>query len=419
MKVKALYLHVFYQNQFIIMKRIFYCLTVALLCTTILNGQSQCFQDENGEWINPLGFPCTNTIVTSVPFLRIVPDARSGALGDAGIAISADANAMHFNASKLAFAEEDLSLSATYSPWLRALGLTDVYLAYLSGYRKINDEQAIGASLRYFSLGDIAFTDMNGESLGNGRPNEFELAGAYARKLADNFSAGLTLKFIYSNLAADLTVEGRPIKAGIGGAADISFTYDSDYDGGNFKAGLVFSNLGTKISYTEDNNDYLPANLGLGVSWTFDLDDFNSISLIADMNKLLVPTPPHIGDVTPEEADEIFEEYKNQPVVSSWFSSFGDAPEGFSEELREIMYSVGIEYWYDKQFAVRAGYFYENPLKGNRNYFTAGLGIKYNIFGLNISYLVPTSNRRNPLDNTLRFSLIFDFDAGFGDVDTE
>ena len=224
--------------------------------------------------------------------------------------------------------------------------------------------QAIGGSLRYFSLGDIAFTDNNGESLGNGRPNEFELAGAYARKLTDNLSAGLSLKFIYSNLAADQTVEGRPIKAGIGGAADISFTYDQDYDGGNFKAGLVFSNLGTKISYTEENNDYLPANLGLGIGWTFDLDDYNSITVLGDINKLLVPTPPHIPEgVSSEEADRIFNDYKNQPVVESWFSSFGDAPEGFSEELRELMYSVGIEYWYDKQFAVRAGYFYENPLK--------------------------------------------------------
>jgi hypothetical protein len=409
MYLKSLYLRQFYLNQYFTMKRILYFLIFFLIISVSLQAQTQCTEDENGNFVTPIGTPCTNTIVTAVPFLRIVPDARSGAMGDAGIATSPDPNAMHFNASKLAFAEQELSLSATYSPWLRALGLTDVYLAYLSGYQKLGDDQAIGLSLRYFSLGDIAFTDDNGESLGNGRPNEFEFAGAYARKLSENLSAGLSLKFIYSNLAADQTVEGREIRAGIGGAADISFTYNNDYDGGKFVAGLVFSNLGTKISYTEDNNDYLPANLGIGAAWTFDLDDFNSITIAGDINKLLVPTPPHTF-IDEDPGPDGRADYKQIPVVSSWFKSFGDAPEGGSEELRELMYSLGIEYWYDNQFAVRAGYFYENPLKGNRKYFTVGLGVKYNIFGLNLSYLVPTSNQRNPLDNTLRFSLVFDFD---------
>ncbi|HPG06595.1 MAG TPA: type IX secretion system outer membrane channel protein PorV [Saprospiraceae bacterium] len=349
-------------------------------------------------YILPDGSPCPNAIITAVPFLMITPDARSGAMGDVGIAISPDANSMAFNSSKLAFVDESSSLSATYSPWLRALGLRDVYMAYLSGYKKINELQSVGASLRFFSLGDIDFTDENGEPAGQGQPNEFELSAAYARKLSEKFSAGLTMKFIYSNLAANQVVEGRDIKAGLAGAADLSFSYISPVDNGTIRAGLALRNLGTKISYTQDVNDFIPANFGLGFAYDIDLDDFNSLTVAVDMNKLMVPTPPYSGST----------DYKKKSVVSSWFSSFGDGID-FSEELHEINYSIGAEYWYDKQFAVRLGYFYEHPTKGARNYLTVGLGVKYNVFGLNLSYLVPTSNQRNPLDNTLRFGLVFDF----------
>ncbi len=395
------------------MEKYLYLVVFVIITCFGANAQSPCVLQEpgnpNSAWVLPDGVtPCPNTVVTAVPFLKIIPDARSGAMGDVGVAISPDANAMHFNSSKLAFIDQQSSLSATYSPWLRALGLRDVYMAYLTGHKKIDDLQSLGASLRFFSLGDIAFTDENGEPAGMGRPNEFEVAGAYARKLTDKLSAGLSLKFIYSNLAADQVVEGRDIKAGIGGAADISFSYVSDIDNGTIRAGLALTNLGTKIAYTEDNNDYLPANLGLGFAWDMDLDDYNKLTIAADINKLLVPTPQH--DWVDEDPENGRPDYKDYGVVSSWFKSFGDAPEGFKEELRELNYSIGLEYWYDNQFAVRAGYFYEHPTKGNRKYLTVGLGVKYNIFGLNLSYLVPTSNQRNPLDNTLRFTLMFDFD---------
>lgn len=367
--------------------------------------------DPRSPWVLPDGSPCPNTILTAVPFLTLAPDARGAAMGDAGIAVSPDANAMHYNVSKLAFIEEPTSLSMTYSPWLRALGLTDVYMAYLAGHRQINELQTIAGSLRYFSLGQIDFTDDNGEPTGMGKPNEFELAGAYARKLTDKLSAGLAIKFIYSNLAADQFVNGTEIKAGLAGAADISFSYIAPYDGGTFRAGLAFKNLGTKISYSNDNADYIPANMGLGAAWDLNLDDYNTLTLTADFNKLLVPTAPR--EFVDENANGI-PDYKEYSVVNSWFTSFGDAPEGFSEELKEISISAGLEYWYNKQFAVRGGYFHESNIKGDRKYLTVGLGIKYNIFGLNLSYLVPTSNQRNPLDNTLRFSIIFNF-AGGGD----
>jgi hypothetical protein len=397
------------------MKNILRFIFLATLFVTFggnTNLQAQCFFDEDcGCFLNLDGTPCTNTVVTAVPFLRIVADARSGAMGDVGIALSPDANAMHFNASKLVLAEEDIALSATYTPWLRSLGLNDVYLAYLTGFKKINDLQAVGFGLRYFSLGSIQFTDVNGEPLLTGRPNEFEVALAYSRKLSDNFTAGLTGKFIYSNLAAGQQLDGGDvIQAGIAGAADVSFTYQTELksrslDDSQLTIGLALTNIGSKITYTRSiNRDFLPANFGLGAAWKMDFDEFNSLTIATDINKFMVPTPCQGVDCDNEAR-------RAQSPVSAIFSSFSDAPEGFKEELRELMYSFGLEYWYDKQFAVRAGYFSEHNQKGGRKYLTLGLGLKYNIFGMNFSYLVPTTNQRNPLDNTLRFSLLFDFGA--------
>ncbi len=390
---------------------------IGLLSTTAF-GQglnSPCSKGEDGNFYNPDGSPCTNTVTSAVPFLRITPDARGGAMGDAGLALSPDANAMHYNASRLAFAEDDFSIGATYTPWLQALGLNDVYLAYLGGYRKLNDQQTLSASLRYFSLGDIQYTDENGSPLGIGKPNEFEVAIGYSRKLSDRFSASLTGKFINSNLAAGQQVNSEILEAGRAFAADVGFSYRNEdirtaSGGRNTLAfGVALTNLGNKISYTRDTiRDFLPANLGIGAAYTFEINEFNTITLTGDLNKLLVPTPCQGTD-----CDDI--ERRNQSPIAGILSSFGDAPEGFSEELKEITYSVGAEYWYDEQFAVRAGYFHENIQKGGRRYLTAGLGLKYNIFGLNFSYLVPTSNQRNPLDNTLRFSLIFDFGALMAD----
>lgn len=366
---------------------------------------------------NPItGERCANAVTSAVPFLRITPDARGGAMGDVGIATSADPNGMHYNQSKLAFADKNVSISATYTPWMRNLGLNDVYLAYLAGYVKLDKFQTVGLSLRYFSLGDIEFTDENGQSLGQGRPNEFEVSGAYARKLSDKLSAAVGAKFIYSNLATGRIVEGNEIKPGVAGAADISVTYKTPLSVSKNKSdltvGVAITNLGSKITYTNSiNRDFIPTNLGLGVAWRLNLDEYNSLTFTTDFNKLLVPTPrPDIDDDGDGKPD-----YKQLSPVRGVFRSFGDAPGGFSEELKEITTGLGAEYWYDDQFAVRLGYFYENYSKGNRKYFSVGLGVKYNIFGLNFSYLVPTTNQRNPLDNTLRFSLVFDFDAFNGD----
>jgi len=399
------------------MKRIIIC---TILCLSFLahDTYAQCSYDAAREmYIGLDGGPCVNTLITAMPFLRIIPDARSAGLGDAGIGLSADPNSMFFNASKLTFAEEDLGLSVTYTPWLRALGLTDVYMAYLSGYKKIDDLSAVGVSMKYFSLGSISFTDLNGEPLGDGRPNEFEIAGAYSRKLSEKFSVGITLKFIFSNLAAGQAIDNVEIKPATAGAADISFTYITPISLQNSDSELTIggaiSNVGTKVSYTNSvNKDFLPANLGIGAGWKIDLDQYNQITFVGDLNKLLVPTPC-VGDASDCEnsGDPNVIDYKEQGVIGSIFGSFSDAPNGASEEFREINYSLGVEYWYDQQFAVRAGYYAEHATKGNRKFFSLGLGVKYNIFGLNFSYLIPTSSQRNPLDNTLRFSLLFDFGA--------
>lgn len=367
----------------------------------------KCLVDQAGNCIS-------NTLLTAVPFLRINPDARSGGMGDAGLATSADPNAMHYNESKLVFAEQDIAISATYTPWLRNLGIQDIYIAYLTGYYKVDDRQAVGFGLRYFSLGDIPFTDENGDPLGTGRPNEFELEAGYARKLSSKMSASLAAKYVYSNLAADFVVNGNEIKAGNAFAADIGITYKTPWNFGgrknNLTIGAAITNLGSKIGYTDStepqDREFLPGNLGVGAALDMPLDEYNTFTFTFDLNKLLVPTPSNEDSDGNGVAD-----FRERSFFDGTFGSLADAPGGFTEELQELMYSVGLEYWYDKQFAVRAGYFSEHRLKGNRKYLTLGIGLKYNVFGINMSYLVPTSNLQSPLANTLRFSLIFDFEA--------
>lgn len=397
--------------------------TAAIFClaSTPAHTQINCEYDEaSGQWRAPDGRPCVNSLITSVPFLRIVPDARSAAMGDVGLGLSPDPNAMHFNASKLAFATEDVGVSATYSPWLRSLGLSDVYLAYLTAYKKLDDFQALGVGLRYFSLGQIDYRDDQGTNTGFGKPNEFEVTLAYARKLSDKFSAALSGKFIFSNLAAGEQVGGVDITAGTSGAVDLSVTYQSDMSLGatpaTLRIGGAVTNVGSKISYTRGNyRDFLPANLGLGAALDMDFDDYNRLTFAFDINKLLVPTPLHPGDPNYDaNNNNSIPDHREKSLFSGIFGSFSDAPSK-GEEWKELAFSFGAEYWYDKQFAVRAGYYYENPTKGNRQFLTAGLGLKYNVFGLNISYLVPTSNQRSPLDNTLRFSILFHFDKVGGD----
>ncbi len=394
-------------------------LIYTILCLSFLaqdiQAQSQCqFNTSTGQFEALDGSPCVNTLITALPFLRIIPDARSAALGDAGIGLSADPNAVFFNASKLTSAENNLGLSLTYTPWLRSLGLNDVYMAYLSGYKKLDDDlSAIGFGLKFFNLGQINFTDANGESLGQGNPNEFELTGSYSRKLSEKLSVGISLKFIFSNLAAGQAINNVEITPATAGAADLSLTYITPVELENMDSeltiGAAITNIGTRVSYTNSvNQDFLPANLGIGAGWKLKLDQYNELTFLTDFNKLLVPTPC-VGADCEQGGDPNIIDYKEQSVISSIFNSFSDAPNGIGEEFREINYSLGIEYWYDQQFAVRTGYYAEDATKGNRKYFTLGLGIKYNIFGLNFSYLIPTNSQRSPLDNTLRFSLLFDF----------
>jgi len=356
-----------------------------------------------------------NVVTTAVPFLRISPDARAGGMGDLGVATSPDANSPFWNLAKTPFATSNFSVGLTYTPWLKDLGLNDVYLLAAAGYYKLDEEQALAASVRYFSLGNITFTDPSGNDFGEGRPREFGVDFGYTRKLSDRIGLGIALRYINSNLAAGAPNAGNAYKPGNAVAGDISFFYTgANAEGQGWNFGATLTNLGTKIGYTNDatQKDYIPANLSFGTAYTRVFDESNKIQIGLDVHKLLVPTPPNFAGMTDDEAAEAAREYRQKSVVSSWFSSFGDAPGGFSEELKEFQFSVGLEYSYNDQFMARAGYFYEDKTKGNRKYFTVGLGIKYNVFGLNFSYLVPSGSgvNRNPLSNTLRFGLVFDLD---------
>ena len=353
-----------------------------------------------------------NVVTTAVPFLRISPDARTGGMGDLSVATSPDANSGFYNLAKIPFNTSQAGVGVTYTPWLKDLGLNDVYLASLAGYYKFggNQDQAINASVRYFSLGNIQFTDNLGNDLNSFRPKEFGIDVGYSRKLSDKVGIGVGLKYIYSNLAGGAATNGSNYKAGTAVAGDLGFYYEGKNEiGTGWAFGVALTNLGSKIAYTDnaDQKDFIPANLGFGTTYTKVFDEQNKISFGVDVNKLLVPTPPEEGN------QAALDDYRKQGVVGSWFSSFSDAPGGASEEIKEFQFSIGSEYWYNNQFALRAGYFWEDATKGNRKYFTMGIGIKYNIFGLNFSYLIPSGSgvNRNPLSNTLRFSLLFDLDG--------
>lgn len=351
-----------------------------------------------------------NVVTSAVPFLRISPDARAGGMGDLGIATAPDAGSGFWNLAKTPFNTNKGGIAITYTPWLKDLGLNDVYLISGTGFFKLSDDEAISASLRYFSLGNIQFTDALGNDLSSFRPREFSFDAGYSRKLSKKLSLGVALRYINSNLANG-TINGVAYKAGSAVSGDITLFHSGiKADGSGLNYGITLSNLGSKISYTSDatQKDYIPADLGIGVAYTKALDESNKITFGLDIHKLLVPTPPSVVDSAG------LANYRSQGVVNSWFKSFGDAPGGFSEEIKEVQVSLGAEYWYNDQFAFRAGYFYENPVKGNRKYFTLGAGLKYNNFGLNFSYLLPSGNgvNRNPLSNTLRFSLFFDFAGG-------
>lgn len=342
-------------------------------------------------------------ITTAVPFLMIAPDSRSGAMGDAGVAIADNANAVHWNLSALAFTQKKSGFALNYTPWLRQL-VPDINLSYLSGFINLGDRAGvIGGSLRYFSLGQIEFTDENAVKYGQANANEFAVDAGYTRLVTDNFSAGVQLRFIYSNLAANARAGAFETKPGTSVAGDINMLYNKDFKMGptdipmNFRWGLNISNIGAKISYTNSNNkDFIPTNLRLGVLLKGNLDEYNSLGITSDVNKLLVPSEGGQSD---------------KSLIDGIFSSFGDAPGGFSEEISEFNWSVGLEYWYNNLFAARAGYFYEDPAKGNRQFVTLGAGVKYKVFGIDFSYLA-SLKQQHPLQNTLRFSLSFDFEPG-------
>ncbi|NET36164.1 MAG: type IX secretion system outer membrane channel protein PorV [Cyanothece sp. SIO1E1] len=399
------------------------CLLLRTTCLVVLalnlfphSLQSQCLESD-GRLYGIDGTSCTNNIVSAVPFLRIVADARSSALGDAGIAISVDANAIHFNASKLAYTKGEMAIAANYTSWLPGFGARGIYLASLNGYKRIDEKQTLGFGFRYFTLGDLRLDNFRGMPLNTGTTREFSGSIAYARTIAKQLSVGITAKLIYSNLVADLPTPARsPMPADLAGAVDISATYETPFDlipwQSDLRVGLVLSNLGSKMYYTDDsiNKDYLPANFGLGAAWEIQFDKYNSLTLTAELNKLMVPTPcPSTASLSCDLNGNGRPDFKEQSPLEGAFNSFSDSPEGFNEEMREILYSIGIEYWYKLQFALRGGYYTEHSTKGGRRFFTAGIGYRYEIVEFNFSYLLPAIHLRNPIDRTWRVSLLFDF----------
>jgi hypothetical protein len=372
-----------------------------------------------------------NAITTALPFMSITPDSRAGALGDAGTALSANSNSIYWNTAMLNFAEDDSEISISYTPWLRQL-TNDIHLSYVAGYKKFK-RSAVAGSLRFFSLGEITFTDAAGNKLRDDKPSEWEITGGYAFKLSDRFSIGVNGKFAYSNLTGGLVTVANS-KPAIAGATDISFTYfndDARLNGNNGNLALVatLNNIGNKVAYSDvasDLRDFLPMNLKLGAAYTSEFDSYNKLTFLLDLQKLLVPTPPIRNNAT----GEIYSGYNNNiGVISGLMQSFYDAPgvlistssgptqnpdgtyqvvkgSRLKEELREINIATGLEYWYSEMFALRGGMFYEHRTKGARQYLTAGIGLKYNIFGIDISYLA-SLRQGNPLANTLRFTLRF------------
>ncbi len=362
-----------------------------------------------------------NVISTAVPFMIIAPDARSAGMGDIGVSTSPDVYSMHWNPAKYAFMEDDFSIGLAYSPWLRKL-VPDMNIAYLAVSKRVSKKSTIAGSIKYFSLGEINFRDEYNNDKGTYSPNEFSVDLCYSRKLGDYLSASVAGRFIYSHLTQGVTNYSR---AAWSVAADIAVYYQRpvyfNTIDGEFSWGVAITNMGSKMSYTDANSrtDFIPTNLRLGPSLKLNIDEFNSLAFSFDLNKLLVPTPPIYakdadGALIPDgNGGFVIEKGKNPNVsmLQGMFQSFYDAPGGFSEELKEITIGLGAEYWYNKIFAVRAGFFHESKMKGNRRYLTFGAGLRYNVFALDVSYLVPVNNSStsgtNPLEGTLRFDLTF------------
>lgn len=373
--------------------------------------------------INELSQLGRATITSAVPFLMINPDARQGGMGDLGVGTDGENGYMHFNVAKMAFAKKDMRFGISYSPWLRAL-VPDINLAYLEFHKKVGSRFTVGASVRYFSLGDITFTDNTGNTIGRYNPNEFSIDAGVAIKLSPYWSAGVSMKFVYSNLTLGQFVQGQATNAGLGGGGDIGFYYENDEKklfkkDVTWRFGVAINNIGSKIKYSEAqaNGDFQPTNFRLGASSTVELDKYNKLMLALEINKLMIPSNAiyfkNVAgfDSVDAQGNRVIEYGldPNRNAFEAMFTSFGDSPYGFLGEMNEVNFQIGAEYWYNNLLRVSTGFFYETPSSGNRQYFTLGAGVRYKMFGLDFSYLIPTV-QNNPLQNTLRFTLGFHFD---------
>jgi hypothetical protein len=358
-------------------------------------------------------------ITTGVSFLMVAADARSAGLSDQGVATSADAFSQQWNPAKYAFALNKSGFSVSYTPYLTDIA-NDISLGQFTYYNKLNERSAFAGSLRYFGLGNIELRDNNGNLTSTVSPNEFALDGSYSLKLSEKFSMAVAARFINSNLKVVTDVGDASAASTF--AIDVAGFFQSEEIAfntfnGRWRAGFNIQNLGPKISYdnTEFNNNFIPANLKLGTGFDFILDDYNKVALSLEFNKLLVPTPQNgidlNGDNVVDEDDTIIanQEFSSTSWTSGVFKSFNDAPGGIGEEIKEVTYSLGAEYLYQDSFALRLGYFNESPIKGARKFVTLGAGFKYNVVNVDVSYLFSASKVRNPLENTLRFSLTFNF----------
>lgn len=361
----------------------------------------------------------SRVITTAVPFISFAPDSRASGMGDVGVATSPDANSVHWNNGKLAFIENSYGASISYSPWLGKI-VDDMSLSYVSGYYKLDRIQTIGISMRYFDLGEIQLTDDGGNPLGIENPREMAFDGTYSRKLTEKIGIGVTARYIWSNLIGSVTGAAKPGKSF---SVDLGFYYTNPIvirgKDSELSFGAAITNIGQKVTYSNESEaDFIPINMRLGSAVKVGLDAYNSLTFALDINKLLVPTPP-IYAIDPDTGEPVLDNngeqiiFKgtdpNRNLLGGMFGSFGDAPNGFSEEMQEVMIATGVEYWYKELFAGRLGYFYENEAKGARKYLTLGLGFRYQVFGVDFSYLVPGDNN-HPLAETIRFSLLFNFD---------
>jgi hypothetical protein len=401
------------------MKREFLVALSVVGTGTLISQNSISSQQLSGKTINP--------ITTAVPFLLISPDSKQGAMGDAGAATDPDVNSIHWNGSKLAFAEKEYGVGFTVTPWLKRL-VPDINMYYLAGYGRLNSRQTVGASLRYFSLGKIDLTDATGFHYSSYTPNEWALDLAFSQKLSENLALGVATRFINSTISK-VFFNGSSGNAASTFAVDVSMYYKTnEFTLGEKKAvatgGLAFTNLGAKIKYSNDQN-FIPMNMRLGGGLKTKIDDYNSFGVYLDFNKLLVPTPPVYKyrvdsagnkttepEIDPSTGKKVIEKGKdpNVPVPTGIIQSFGDAPDGFKEEMQEINICTGAEYSYNNIFAVRGGYFFEPKTKGSRQFFTVGMGLKLKVITIDGSFLIPTV-LQNPLQGTWRFSITFNFDS--------